>query len=490
MTHSPFLRTVLLNRLASRSPDRPIRHHGPRPVAVLHILLFCLLSAGVVGAQTSKMRPLKRPSSLKPISQVKSLKPVGRTGKKQPSALVLQKGDRLLMVGDSITVNNKYSLLVNLYLSACRPDLEVHCMQSAISGETTEKFLVRSKQAIKLCRPTIATTCFGMNDGGYGEFNGKLGTAYKGNTGRMANHFMSRDCRVILGAPGITGPSYADEVAYNQTLGKLADIAQGVALQRGCTFANVRQAMVDARDRMTAARGEPYDLTGRDGVHSDWQGQMAMAIAFLKAMGLEADGVGRIDIDLKRDKSNASPGHRVLSVTDNIIELESSRYPFLFHKAHNTPALADMWQVAEVLGFFDGLNRFTLSIQTARPGDYELKWDGAGKKVYDSKTLAAGINLASEFANTPFIVRTSDMWQAISIKLTIDNAIAIDQRYERTSLADMGDWLKKVLLKVPDGDRDLAELARSDPMAIHDLAERNLKMLHEPVPHTIKLRRL
>ena len=80
---------------------------------------------------------------------------------------LLQKGDRLAICGDSITEQKLYSVLLESYLTACLPELEITCRQYGWSGEQAAGFLNRMANDVLRFKPTLATTCYGMNDFGY-----------------------------------------------------------------------------------------------------------------------------------------------------------------------------------------------------------------------------------------------------------------------------------------------------------------------------------
>ena len=46
-----------------------------------------------------------------------------------PRASILKKGQRVAIVGDSITEQKLYSRFIELYLTACLPELDLHCIQ-------------------------------------------------------------------------------------------------------------------------------------------------------------------------------------------------------------------------------------------------------------------------------------------------------------------------------------------------------------------------
>ena len=86
----------------------------------------------------AKFEPLKAPSS---------------------AGLLLKKGDRLAIIGDSITEQKMYSRVMETYLTVCVPDLEVTTRQYGWGGETAEGFVRRMTNDCLRFNPTIATTC-------------------------------------------------------------------------------------------------------------------------------------------------------------------------------------------------------------------------------------------------------------------------------------------------------------------------------------------
>src|SRR5690348_5524797 len=62
-----------------------------------------------------------------------------------PSGLLLKKGDRLAICGDSITQQQRYSRMIETYLTVCVPELEITARQYGWSGEWAGGFLTRLK---------------------------------------------------------------------------------------------------------------------------------------------------------------------------------------------------------------------------------------------------------------------------------------------------------------------------------------------------------
>src|SRR4051812_13638721 len=75
----------------------------------------------------------------------------------------LQDGDRIAIIGDSITEQKLYSVFMEDYLLTCKPKKDLQTMQFGWGGETSWGFFDRMKNDALPYKPTVATTCYGMN---------------------------------------------------------------------------------------------------------------------------------------------------------------------------------------------------------------------------------------------------------------------------------------------------------------------------------------
>jgi hypothetical protein len=91
----------------------------------------------------------------------------------QPSlrASGLEPGDVVAICGDSITEQCLYTSFVETYLLACQPVKDARTHQFGLSSETSWEFLNRVEADVLQFRPTVATTLYGKNDGGYGRID-------------------------------------------------------------------------------------------------------------------------------------------------------------------------------------------------------------------------------------------------------------------------------------------------------------------------------
>ena len=315
----------------------------------------------------------------------------------------LQAGDRVAVCGDSITEQKLYTAYVQLYLIACQPAADLRTCQFGWSGEQAPGFLGRMGNDVLWFKPTVATTAYGMNDGQYQPFKESTGKRYGDAMRGIVKKFKEAGVRmIIVGSPGCTDPVYmkAGQIpqTYNETLAQLRDVARQVAEEEGVVFANVFDAMLDAQKKAKQKFGEKLAFSGGDGFHPGPNGQLAMAYAFLKAMGCDGN-IGAVTLDLATNKAEATSGHKVLSAAGGAVELESTRYPFCFTGEVNEPSTRN---AAEVLPFNAELNRFVLKVTGAGAEKLKVTWGGATRE-FSAADLEKGINLAAEFMDaSPF----------------------------------------------------------------------------------------
>jgi len=73
----------------------------------------------------------------------------------------VKQGDRVAVVGDSITEQKLYSRYIELYLTACQPQLDLHVMQFGWSGEWARGFAARLDNDLLPYKPNVVTPCSG-----------------------------------------------------------------------------------------------------------------------------------------------------------------------------------------------------------------------------------------------------------------------------------------------------------------------------------------
>lgn len=318
----------------------------------------------------------------------------------------LKDGDYVGVIGDSITEQRLYSLFIEEYLLMCQPRANLRASQFGWGGETAPGFAARMANDVLPFRPMVATTCFGMNDGGYSPLDDAKAKRYRDGQTSVVEQLKKSGTRfIVVGSPGaVDFDKFRNDPAaaemYNKTLAGLRDIAKEVAAQQGVAFADVFTPMIDAMKPAKAKYGRDYHVCGADGFHPDRNGHLIMAYAFLKALGCDGN-LGTVTVSLAANKAEAAGGHKVLSYHAGAVEVQSSRYPFCFFGDPKSPSSTS--GIIEFFPFNEELNRFRLVVSDVPAGKAATVTWGNQSRSFAAEQLAKGINLAAEFpVNNPF----------------------------------------------------------------------------------------
>ncbi len=321
----------------------------------------------------------------------------------KPESLLVENA-RVAIIGDSITEQRLYSKYIECYLLACTGRKDIAVFQFGWSGERADGFAARLANDLAVFGPNVATTCYGMNDGSYQPYNDNIGNNYEKNMRNVIAGLKAAGVtKIAVGSPGgvdpdfFTRPTLKGEV-YNETLARLRDIAKKLAAENGLAFANVFDTMMEALPKSKTALGAKYSPFGGDGFHPSPSGQLLMAMAFLKSLGVDGN-IGQITVDLASGKATASEGHTVANSAAGKVELESTRWPFCFD-ASPTEA-GSTRSILPFTTFNQDLNRLTLTVKGISSAKAKVTW-GDLSKEFTKEQLESGVNLAAEFEKTPF----------------------------------------------------------------------------------------
>lgn len=323
---------------------------------------------------------------------------------------------RIAIVGDSITEQKLYSKFLECYLLACSGVSNVQVMQFGWGGETAGGFANRVENDLAAFHPTVVTLCYGMNDGGYQPWKTEIGAGYEKNMRGVLSKLDRMGVKeIVVGSPGAVDTNFfrpgqkmgeqPSHVAYNDNLAHLRDIDKQLAAENRQRFADVHGAMVEAMQKANEKLGPTYDVCGGDGFHPGPNGQLLMAYAFLKGLGVDG-AIGEIAVDLKGPQEAAvkpSKGHAVTRASrangTATIDVESSRWPFCFEG--DGKGSGSTRSILPFVAFNKDLNRFTLKVTGLETAKARVTW-GKESLEFTKEQLAAGVNLPAEFAKTPF----------------------------------------------------------------------------------------
>ena len=399
------------------------------------------------GAYFEKFQPAKAPDLSQPL---------------------IKKGDRLAICGDSITEQKMYSRVMETYLTACAPELAIAVRQYGWGGETAPGFLKRMTNDCLRFKPTIATTCYGMNDHGYRPYEESIGQKYRVNQVAIVEAFKAHGARVVLGSPGCVGLNKNWDAAAveskNLNLCTLRNIDIDIARKAGVGFADVFWPMLTAGYAAQQQHGADYAIAGKDGVHPGWAGSFVMAYAFLRAFGLDGE-IGTITYDADSKQVSVSKGHEVLGVKDGAVQIKSSRYPFC--ATGEVSKDTSIRSAMSLVPFNQELNRFVLVVKNGRAANYRVAW-GEESRTYPANQLTKGVNLADEFVTNPFSAAFDK----------VDKAVAAKQEYETRQI--------KVMFHGPEFEADAESVEKLTEHVRAPLVAA-IKKAFVPVTHTLRV---
>lgn len=420
-----------------------------------------LLTGLTALAQTEEPKP--NDSYFEPFHPVKA---------PAPSKHFLRAGDRLAICGDSITEQKMYSRIMEMYLTVCVPELNISVRQYGWSGEKAPGFLARMTNDCLRFKPTIATTCYGMNDHEYRAYEERIGQAYRSNEMAIDESFKAHGVRVVEGSAGCVGkrPTWVGDPnakleQLNLNLCQLRNIGLEVAKKERVAFADVFWPMLVEGHEAQLKYGTNYAIAGMDGVHPGWAGHVVMAYAFLHSFGLDGE-IGTFTVDLSSGKAKVSAGHELVGYQNGELRVRSHRYPFCI--GEGDPAMSDNIRSGTMLvPFNQELNRLTLVVKHPKAARYNVTWGDASRE-FSAEELTRGINLAQEFGTNPFSAAFKK----------VDDAVAAKQAFETEEIKHRfhGDEGKADM----EGTAARAEQQRAVLVA-------TVKSAFVPVTHTVKI---
>src|SRR5262249_50602826 len=148
-------------------------------------------------------------------------------------------GDRVVMIGDSITEQHLYSNYVEMWTVSRFPSWKLTFRNTGIGGDTSGGGNGRVKRDVAAHNPTAMTVDFGMNDGGYRPFEEPRFLNYMRGLQGMADQAKKAKVRVAWITPQPLDGAEEGKTAltgYNQTLEKYSDGVKDIAQKNDGLF--------------------------------------------------------------------------------------------------------------------------------------------------------------------------------------------------------------------------------------------------------------
>ena len=234
-------------------------------------------------------------------------------------------------------------------------------------------------------KPTVATTCFGMNDGGYSPMDPGKAQRYRDGQKSIVAQLKKAGVRlIVVGSPGcvdadtFAGHSPERAAMYNKTLAQLRDIARNVAQEEGVVFADVFDPMMAAMTKAKAKYGRQYHLAGGDGVHPGPQRPPGHGLRLPQGPGLRRQHRHDHRRSGRATRPRPAKGTRCSPAPAARSRSRAASYPFCFYGDPAQPSSTR--GVIEFIPFNEELNRFRLVVRGLAQAKAKVTWGAASKQ--------------------------------------------------------------------------------------------------------------
>jgi lysophospholipase L1-like esterase len=396
-----------------------------------------------------------------------------------PSGFFFKDGDRVVVMGDSITEQHLYSNYLETWVVTRFPTWNIIFRNVGIGGDRSSGGNSRFKRDVLPHKATAMTVDFGMNDGGYGGFNPDSFKSYMAGLQGIADQARSNNIRVAWVTPQPVekredGPAIE---GYAATLEKFSEGVKAIAATNAGAFADQFHPYLEV---MNKARAEKPGnrVMGGDAVHPGPPGQAVMASSILKGLNFPTL-VSVAEIDAAKlavtkaeqcqitDVGNGTNGGIVFSRLDAAL-------PYFPEQAR---------PILKWAPIADEMNQYLLKVTGLKPGKYEIQLGGTKVAEYDDTALAQGVNLAqAALAAGP----VADQVKAVVAAVEAKNRFAHDRIFRgitlaRTEIPDFVENRTNLLAEI-EAQRVPAMAKRSEELPKLDAAVRSALIIK---PHRV-----
>jgi lysophospholipase L1-like esterase len=347
-------------------------------------------------------------------------------------------GDRVVMIGDSITEQHLYSNYVEMWVTMRFAAWNITFRNVGIGGDTSGGGNSRFKRDVLIHKPTAMTVDFGMNDGGYTGFGEpRFGNYVKGLQG-MADQAKAANIRVAWVTPQPLDTAEQGSTAltgYNLTLEKYStDGVKAIAEKNHGVYVDQFHPYLAALDKARAANPKYERITSGDAVHPGGPGQALMAASILKGLHFPAQ-VSALELDPGANDHYRGTNCKLTNLKQDGDKISFDRLdaalPFFPHEAMSIVKWAPI---------LEELNHYSLRVALIKPGKYDIRLDGKKIATHTGEELAKGVNLAQAVLAAGPI---ADQVKAVRTAIEAKNRYHHDRIFRGIVLTNVSlpDWL-------------------------------------------------
>ncbi len=390
----------------------------------------------LVAVATAPAAPTAEPA---PLAAADPVSPPVSQEVRRPAAgdFYLHDGDTVVFYGDSITEQNLYNQVVELYTATRFPSMRVRFFGAGVGGDRVTgggggPVDQRLERDVFSEKPSVVTVMLGMNDGRYRATTDEIESAYLKGYEHLLDSLRTNapSARVTL-----LGPSPYDDVTrapffaggYNAVMQHFGVLDRALAQKYGAQFVDLNPGVVTALQKAEALDPRIAQLMLPDRVHPEWLAHWVMAEQLLSGWNAPAV-VSAVTIDAraasatqqdnaKVDHLETNPGSVRWTATENALPLPLAR-------SHAAQAM-----LLDLTDIETKLDQEPLRVTGLDAGRYELRIDDSLIGTFSVDELARGINLADyetpmfhQAQRVSWLVRDRDEAHYIHLRMRVRNA--------------------------------------------------------------------
>ena len=359
--------------------------------------------------------------------------------------ITLHAKDKISFIGNSITQDGRYHMILQSYLTTRYPDLALEVYNNGISGDVADGVLYRFEKDILALKPDYAFLMLGMNDiqrqlyaegiDVTQEILNKREEAlahYYQQTTHIVALLKEHDIKPIFLTPTIYDQTakidQVNDVGCNEALAKCAAHIRMLALENKAPLVNFYDYLNEI-NHTAQQKDSTFTIVGPDRIHPGDLGHFAMATKIITSV-LDSGKLSAIQI-------NAASNKIELATNCSISKLVSKRKNIKFdviQEALPFP-IADRFKEQETILAPLAINEETLTVKGLKQGNYQLQIDSFMIGEFSATSLASGIDL-SVHKNTPQYLQALEVFKLCEAYHKIYGRLRIIALIEYKNLKD------------------------------------------------------